>query len=168
MNGLMKLDRIDINILVQLQKDGRISNVNLAEAVGLSPSPCLQRVKRLETAGFITGYEAHINLTKITDSVTVFTEVTLSGHRREDFINFESALREVEELMECHLITGGYDYLLRFITRSIEHYQDVIEGLLDAKVGIDKYFSYIVIKTPIMKSSVPLKSLIARHLPSAL
>ena len=69
MNGLMKLDRIDINILVQLQKDGRISNVNLADAVGLSPSPCLQRVKRLEQAGFITGYEAHINLTRITDSV---------------------------------------------------------------------------------------------------
>ncbi len=163
MNGLMKLDRIDINILVQLQKDGRISNVNLADAVGLSPSPCLQRVKRLEAAGFITGYEAHINLIKITDSVTVFTEVTLSGHRREDFQKFESAIREVDELMECHLITGGYDYLLRFITRSIEHYQEVIEGLLDAKVGIDKYFSYIVIKSPILKSSVPLRSLISRH-----
>ncbi|MCX8955764.1 Lrp/AsnC family transcriptional regulator [Erwinia psidii] len=161
MNGLMKLDRIDINILVQLQKDGRISNVNLADAVGLSPSPCLQRVKRLEAAGFITGYEAHINLTRITDSVTVFTEVTLAGHRREDFMRFEAAIREVDELMECHLITGGYDYLLRFIARSIEHYQQVIEGLLDGSVGIDKYFSYIVIKSPIIKSSVPLRSLIA-------
>ncbi|MDF7659628.1 Lrp/AsnC family transcriptional regulator [Erwiniaceae bacterium L1_54_6] len=163
MNGLMKLDRIDINILVQLQKDGRISNVNLADAVGLSPSPCLQRVKRLEQAGFITGYEAHINLTKITDSVTVFTEVTLSGHRREDFMKFESAVRDVDELMECHLITGGYDYLLRFITRSIEHYQEVIEKMLDEQIGIDKYFSYIVIKSPIMKSSVPLRSLIAKQ-----
>ncbi|KEA54251.1 MULTISPECIES: Lrp/AsnC family transcriptional regulator [Mangrovibacter] len=163
MNGLLKLDRIDINILVQLQKDGRISNVNLADAVGLSPSPCLQRVKRLESAGFITGYEAHINLPKITDSVTVFTEVTLAGHRREDFVKFENAIRDVDELMECHLITGGYDYLLRFITRSIEHYQDVIEKMLDARIGIDKYFSYIVIKSPILKSSVPLRTLLSRH-----
>jgi DNA-binding Lrp family transcriptional regulator len=65
--------------------------------------------------------------------------------------------------MECHLITGGYDYLLRFITRSIEHYQEVIEKMLDAQIGIDKYFSYIVIKSPIMKSSVPLRSLIGKH-----
>ena len=163
MNGLLKLDRIDINILVQLQKDGRISNVHLADAIGLSPSPCLQRVKRLESAGFITGYEAHINLPKITDSVTVFTEVTLSGHRREDFVKFENAIRDVEELMECHLITGGYDYLLRFITRSIEHYQDVIEHMLDARIGIDKYFSYIVIKSPILKSGAPLRTLLSRH-----
>ena len=78
-------------------------------------------------------------------------------------MRFENALREVDELMECHLITGGYDYLLRFITRSIEHYQEVIESVLDAKIGIDKYFSYIVIKSPILKSSVPLRSLIFRQ-----
>ena len=78
-------------------------------------------------------------------------------------MKFESALRDVDELMECHLITGGYDYLLRFITRSIEHYQEVIEKMLDAQIGIDKYFSYIVIKSPVMKSSVPLRSLITRQ-----
>jgi DNA-binding Lrp family transcriptional regulator len=164
MNGFLKLDRIDINILVQLQKDGRISNVNLADAVGLSPSPCLQRVKRLESAGYITGYEAHVNLPKITDSVTVFTEVTLQGHRREEFSRFENCIREYDELIECHLITGGYDYLLRFITRSIEHYQEVIESLLDKNIGIDKYFSYIVIKSPIIKSSVPLRTLLTQQM----
>ena len=160
MNGLLKLDRLDINILAHLQKDGRISNVNLADAVGLSPSPCLQRVKRLEAAGLILGYEAHINIVKITDFVNVFTEVTLTGHRREDFQRFEQGMSKVDELMECHLITGGYDYLLRFVTRTIEHYQEVIESLLDARLGIDKYFSYIVIKSPIMKNSVALKSLL--------
>lgn len=163
MNGLLKLDRLDINILSHLQKDGRISNVNLADAVGLSPSPCLQRVKRLEAAGFISGYEAHINLAKITESVNVFTEVTLNGHRREDFQRFEQGMKQVDELMECHLITGGYDYLLRFVTRSIEHYQEVIENLLDASLGIEKYFSYIVIKSPVMKSSVPLQSLLDKN-----
>ena len=160
MNGLLKLDRLDINILSHLQKDGRISNVNLADAVGLSPSPCLQRVKRLEAAGLILGYEAHINIVKITDFVNIFTEVTLAGHRREDFQRFERGMSKVDELMECHLITGGYDYLLRFVTRTIEHYQEVIENLLDAKLGIDKYFSYIVIKSPVMKNSIPLQSLL--------
>src|SRR5436190_21419904 len=105
MPGLPKLDRIDINILVQLQKDGRMTNVELAEAVGLSPSPCLQRVKRLESAGYIAGYNARICLAKLTDSVTVFTQVTLSDHRRADFIKFESSLRSVEELLECHLVS---------------------------------------------------------------
>ncbi|MBT0726680.1 Lrp/AsnC family transcriptional regulator [Rosenbergiella australiborealis] len=160
MNGLLKLDRLDIAILSHLQKDGRISNVNLADAVGLSPSPCLQRVKRLEASGLISGYQAHINLPKITQFINVFTEVTLKGHRREDFQCFEQGLSQVDELMECHLITGGYDYLLRFVTRTIEHYQEVIENLLDAGLGIEKYFSYIVIKSPIIKNSVPLESLL--------
>jgi hypothetical protein len=86
LNGIPKLDRIDLNILVQLQKDGRMTNANLAEAVGLSASPCLQRVKRLEAAGYIRGYGAQINLAKLTESITVFTEITLVDHRKEDFV----------------------------------------------------------------------------------
>lgn len=96
MAGSLKLDRIDVNILVQLQKDGRMTNVSLADAVGLSPSPCLQRLKRLEAGGYITGYGAHINLAKLADTVTVFTEVTLADHRREDFIKFESSIRNID------------------------------------------------------------------------
>lgn len=161
MPGPPKLDRIDINILVQLQKDGRTTNVNLAEAVGLSPSPCLQRVKRLEAAGYITGYGAYLNLAKLTESVTVFTEVTLFDHRREDFIKFESKIRNIDELMECHLVSGGYDYLLRFLVRSITHYQETIEGLLEMNIGIEKYFSYIVIKSPFVKTALPLRKLLA-------
>ena len=124
MNGVPKLDRIDLNILVQLQKDGRMTNANLADAVGLSASPCLQRVKRLESAGCIKGYGAQVNLAKLTESITVFTEITLVDHRREDFVRFEANLRNVEELIECHLVSGGYDYLLRFMSRSINHYQE--------------------------------------------
>ncbi|PAU54342.1 Lrp/AsnC family transcriptional regulator [Pseudomonas indica] len=163
MEGLVKLDRIDINILVELQKDGRMTNVSLADAVGLSASPCLQRVKRLEAAGYISGYRAHLNLAKITESVTVFTEITLSDHKREDFAKFESNIRLVDEVLECHLISGGYDYLLRFMTRSIQHYQEVIEGLLDKNIGIAKYFSYIVIKSPVLKDGVPLRKLLSHH-----
>src|SRR6185312_1147457 len=108
-----KLDRIDLKILAQLQRTGRITNVELADAVGLSPSPCLTRVKRLEQVGYISGYGAQIDLKKLGDFVTVFTEVTLQDHRSSDFVRFESKIRNVDEIMECYLVSGGYDYLLK-------------------------------------------------------
>ncbi|MHC8290487.1 Lrp/AsnC family transcriptional regulator [Pseudomonas sp. XS1P51] len=160
MDASAKLDRIDLSILVQLQKDGRMTNVSLAEAVGLSPSPCLQRVKRLETAGYISGYEAHVDLAKFASSVTVFTEITLNDHKRADFVKFEAAIRGLDEVLECHLISGGYDYLVRFLTSSIQSYQELMESILDREIGIEKYFSYIVIKTPVVKSAAPLRSLV--------
>jgi len=155
----LKLDRIDINILTQLQRNGRVTNVDLADAVGLSPSPCLLRVKRLEAAGYITGYNAHIDIAKLGETVTVFTEVTLSDHRREDFIKFEASVRTIDEVIECHLISGGYDYLLKFLTRGVAHYQTVIESILERDIGVSKYFSYIVIKSPIVKLNYPLGKL---------
>lgn len=158
-----KLDRIDLSILVHLQAEGQLTNVELAQKIGLSASPCLQRVKRLEAAGLIAGYGARLNLAKLTDVITVFTEVTLSEHRRETLIRFERAVAGVEELTECHLVSGGYDYLLRFVTRSVMHYQAVIEGLLERDVGIAKYFSYVVLKSPIVKTGVPVNSLLSER-----
>lgn len=160
MTGLPRLDRIDLNILVRLQKDGRMTNANLADAVGLSASPCLQRVKRLEAAGYIAGYGAQLNLAKLTESITVFTEITLVDHRKEDFVRFEASLRSVDELMECHLVSGGYDYLLRFVSRNINHYQERMENLLERNIGIEKYFSYIVLKSPIVRNVLPLETLL--------
>lgn len=86
--------------------------------------------------------------------------MTLSDHRREDFLRFEQNIREIDELMECHLISGGHDYLLRFIARSIAHYQSVMETLIEREIGIEKYFSYIVIKSPIVKEQLPLRALL--------
>lgn len=154
-----KLDRIDLNILTQLQRNGRMSNVDLADAVGLSASPCLLRTKRLENAGYITGYGAQLNLAKLGEVVMVFTEVTLTDHRRSDFARFEAVIATIDEVVECHLVSGGYDYLLKFVTRGISHYQAVIEALLDRGLGIEKYFSYIVIKSPLLKPHYPLASL---------
>jgi DNA-binding Lrp family transcriptional regulator len=91
--------------------------------------------------------------------VTVFTEVTLTDHRRDDFRRFEALLAAHEEVVECHLVSGGYDYLLKFITRGVAHYQQVIEGLLEREPGIEKYFSYIVIKSPISRPHLPLDRL---------
>lgn len=155
----MKLDRIDIRILHELQKNGRISNVELAEMVHLSPSPCLMRVKKLQQAGYITGYSAQINIAKLGPTLTVFTEITLKNHRQIDFSRFIQAIEKVEEVVECHLVSGGYDYLLKFVTAGISEYQEIMERLIDSDVGIDKYFSFVVIKTPFTRSHLSLKTL---------
>lgn len=155
----LKLDRLDLRILSQLQKNGRMTNVDLADSVGLSASPCLIRVKRLERAGYISGYGAQIRLDKLGDVLTVFTEVTLSDHHREDFVRFESAIRNIDEIIECHLVSGGYDYLLKFVTRGVNHYQTLIESLLEQNIGIEKYFSFIVIKSPFIKTHYPIERL---------
>ncbi|MDN7675024.1 Lrp/AsnC ligand binding domain-containing protein [Burkholderia oklahomensis] len=162
--GDCKLDKIDLRILAQLQKRDRITNVELADAVGLSPSPCLIPVKRLEKAGYIAGYGADIQLEKLGDVQIVFTEVTLADHRREDFDRFVAAIRNVDAIVECHLASGGYDYLLKFVTRSVSHYQTIIEGLLERNIGIEKYFSHVIIKSPFVKRHYPLEALFAnRH-----
>ena len=159
----LKLDRIDIRILSHLQRNGRVTNVDLADAVGLSPSPCLIRVKRLEKAGYIVGYGAHIQLEKLGTMQLVFTQVTLSDHRREDFAKFEAAIRGIDEIVECHLVSGGFDYLLKFVTRSVVHYQTIVEDVLERSVNIEKYFSYIVIKSPFIKSHYPIEKLFTPH-----
>jgi len=159
MTAPAKLDRIDLKILTELQKNGRITNVDLAAAVGLSPSPCLTRVKRLEQAGYITGYGAQLQLRKLGDVLLVFTEMTLSDHRTDDFSRFEAAIRNVPEIIECHLVSGGYDYLLKFVTNGVNHYQSVIESMLERNIGIEKYFSYIVIKSPFVKHHYPIERL---------
>ncbi|WP_105404671.1 MULTISPECIES: Lrp/AsnC family transcriptional regulator [Neorhizobium] len=155
----MKLDRIDIRILHELQRNGRLTNVELADLVHLSASPCLMRVKKLQQLGYITGYSAHIDLAKLGPSVTIFTEITLSNHRHNDFSRFQQAIEKVEEAIECHVVSGGYDYLIKFVTASISDYQELMERLLTAEIGIDKYFSFIVMKSPFIKHHLPLKTL---------
>ncbi|WAP68486.1 Lrp/AsnC family transcriptional regulator [Jiella pelagia] len=162
-----KLDMIDVKILCELQKNGRITNVELAELINLSPSPCLTRMKRLQAAGYITGYSAQIDIAKLGETLTVFTEVTLKNHRHVDFDRFQAAVRKLDSCVECHLVSGGYDYLLKFITSGIIHYQTTIENLLDQDVGIDKYFSFVVIKTPFIKSHLPLNKLFGDQEPAA-
>jgi len=161
MNGLLKLDRIDINILAHLQQNCQLTNIALADAVNLSPSPCLTRVKRLEKAGYINSYNARLNLVKIVDHIIVFTEVTLAEHNLSDFIRFETEIKRFEALQECHMVSGGYDYLLRFVARNVMGYQQLMESVLERGCGISKYFSYIVIKTVVMRESAPLKILLA-------
>ncbi|WP_018238772.1 Lrp/AsnC family transcriptional regulator [Ensifer sp. BR816] len=155
----MKLDRIDVKILSALQKNGRMTNVELSEMVNLSPSPCLLRVKKLQAEGYIEGYSAQINIGKLGQTLTVFTEITLKNHRQLDFARFLNAIEKVDQVIECHLVSGGYDYLVKFVTAGIEEYQTLMERLLDWEIGIDKYFSFVVLKSPLVKAHLPLESL---------
>ncbi|PSC05316.1 AsnC family transcriptional regulator [Alsobacter soli] len=158
----MKLDQIDVKILAELQKNGRITNVELASLVNLSPSPCLIRVRKLQDEGYITGYSAIVNVAKLGQALTVFTEVTLKNHRQIDFARFVATVEKLDAVMECHLISGGYDYLVKFVTGSIAEYQSIMERLIDQDVGIEKYFSFVVLKSPVVKNHVPLANLFNR------
>ena len=155
------LDRIDLRILAELQTNGRIRNTQLAEVAGLSESPCLQRVKKLEQSGIIAGYRAEVDVGLLAEAVHVFTEITLSDHRRQDFEAFERGIAGFPEVLECHLVSGGYDYLVKFVAGSVAAYQACIDRVLDADLGIEKYFSYVVIKSPIAGRPAPVGRLVA-------
>ncbi|WP_052210874.1 Lrp/AsnC family transcriptional regulator [Rhizobium rhizogenes] len=161
----MKLDHIDIAILCELQKNGRMTNTELAELVNLSPSPCLMRVKKLEAEGYICGYSAQIDLAKLGKAVTVFTEITLRNHRQTDFARFAAAIDRLESAIECHLVSGRYDYLVKFVTSGLVEYQTVMELLIDRDIGIDKYLSFVVLKSPIVKAYRPLDPSVGAVLP---
>ncbi len=128
-----------------------MTNTDLANCVALSPSPCLARVKRLEKEGYIVGYNAQLNLSKLLSLTTVFTEITLEDHHKACFAAFERNIRSVPDVIECHLVSGGYDYLLKFQIKSVAHYQSIMENILEreSEFGVAKYFSCIVIKSPV-------------------
>jgi DNA-binding Lrp family transcriptional regulator len=158
--GAVSIDQFDLKILAHLQREGRCSNVDLANAIGLSQTPCLARTKRLEQLGVIRGYGAHIALDKLGGHVIVFSEVTISSHRRHDFRKFEEAAARHREIVECYNVSGGYDYLLKVVAPSVARFQELMERLLQDDIGIEKFTSRIVLRQPLDKRTYPL-SLIA-------
>lgn len=157
----VKLDAVDLRILATLQREGRITKLALAERVGLSPSPCWERLRRLESAGVIAGYHAKIAGRMLGPMTVVFAEVTLANHRQTDFARFEAAIGEIPEIVECWAVGGGVDYLIKVLTPDVDAYQRLIDGLLAADLGIDRYFTYIVTKPVKEASGLPLDRLVA-------
>lgn len=151
----MKPDKIDFKIIEALQRHGRMTNQQLAETVSLSPSACLERHKKLEKSGIIRNYGADIALEKIAPYSAVLVEVTLKNHLSEDFQRFENAIIRMPEIVECYAVGGGIDYVVKFIAHSIEHYQNMIDKLLDDDIGIDKYFTYFITRQ-IKKTPYPV------------
>ena len=155
-----KLDRIDLRILDAVQRDGRITKLALAEKVGLSPTPCWNRLRKLEESGMISGYHARLSLRSVAPIATVLVEVTLGSHRQADFDRFERTVRDIPEIVACWSVGGGVDYLLKVIARDIDAYQRLIDGLLGREIGIARYFTYIVTKTVKDDTVLPLTDLL--------
>ncbi len=157
MRSAVSFDRFDLKILVHLQREGRCSNVDLAESVGLSPSPCLLRTKRLQETGLIRSYGAEIALEKLGDHVIVFSEVTLGSHRPHDFRKFEEAAVKYEEIVECYNVSGGYDYLLKIVAPGVGYFQALMEKMLDDDIGIERFASRIVLRQSLDRRGYPLR-----------
>ncbi len=150
----MKLDAIDLRILQAVQRDGRITKLKLAEVAGLSPTPCWLRLRKLEQAGIIAGWHARLAPRRVAPFTTVLVEVALANHRQADFERFERAVMEMESVVACWSVGGGVDYFLKVVAQDIDAYQRLIDGMLAAEIGIDRYFTYIVTKT--LKEDEPL------------
>ena len=156
----MKLDAVDLRILDAIQRDGRITKLALAEKAGLSPTPCWMRLRKLEKAGIVSGYHAHLNLRKVAPVATVLMEVTLANHRQADFDRFERAIAAIPEIVACWSVGGGVDYVLKIMTADIDAYQRLVDGLLDREIDIERYFTYIVTKTIKEETGQPLPELL--------
>mgnify|MGYP000362635556 CR=1 FL=1 len=147
------LDATDIRILSAVQKHGQLSKARLAELVNLSQTPCWARLSRLKAAGYIRGYHADIALNKIGDHTQVVVTVSLTNHRKADFERFEAHIQKLDEVVDCIATGGGTDYVLKFITLSLSAFQDLMEAMLSAELGIDRYMTYIVTRE--VKKSLP-------------
>jgi Lrp/AsnC family leucine-responsive transcriptional regulator len=137
-----KLDQIDLDILAALQADGRITNVALAKQVGLSATPCLERVKSLEAAGLITGYVARLSAQALGLGLTVFVQITIERTSQSVFEAFREAVLAIPEIEECHMVAGGYDYLLKVRVPDMAAYRNFLGLVLSGIPGIRETHSY--------------------------
>ena len=153
------LDRIDIRILGSLQRDGRSTIQRLAEKVGLSPRACLERVRRLEAAGFIIGYQAIIAVEQLSQPVTIFAEIALEKHGRHE--RFERRLATIEEVVECWEISGTFDYVVRFTCADLAKYESLTTDLIDdTTLGVARIVSHVALR-PVRRFAGYPESLLA-------
>ncbi len=145
---MIKIDRYNDRILHQLSADGRISNVELAERVGLSPSACLRRVQELERSGVITGYRAILNPAALGKGFTAYVTVGLSNHTKASQEAFEQAMAKAPEVLECHNITGAVEYLLRVEVADLAAYKVFHTNVLGTLPQVSAITSYVVMDSP--------------------
>ncbi|MFP6822818.1 MAG: Lrp/AsnC family transcriptional regulator [Pseudomonadales bacterium] len=152
----MRLDRFDKAILDQLQRDGRISNVQLAALVNLSESACLRRVRVLEKAGLIERYVALLDQKEAGLTGTVFVHIVLGREEQSDLAAFESAVQNIPEVMECYLMTGEFDYLLRVVVSDMADFERIHHSELTRLPGVARVNSSVAIRTVTKKTALPL------------
>ena len=150
------LDNIDRHILAVLQGEGRLSNVELAERVGLTPAPCLRRVRSLEEAGVIQKYAALVNSRAVDLGVTIFAQVTLDKQVKDKLEVFERAVRKWPEVMDCYLMTGDSDYLLRIVLPDVEAYERFLNEALTQVPGVASIKSSFALRQVKYSTALPL------------
>ena len=145
---MVKFDRYNDNILRELERDGRISNIELAERVGLSPSACLRRVQELENSGVIAGYRAVINRESLGIGFSAYLAIGLGDHTMPSQIDFEQAMRDSESVSECHNITGSVEYLVRVEVTDIAAYKKFHADVLGALPQVNSITTYVIMDSP--------------------
>lgn len=152
-----RFDRIDRNILRILQREGRISYTELADRVGLSTTPCMERVKRLEKDGVIEGYHARVNPEALQYSMLVFVEISLSYQSPDAFERFNQAVSQLPYLLECHLVSGDADYLIKARISDMSQYRELLGDMLLTLPGVKNSKSYIVMEEVKETSELPVE-----------
>jgi Lrp/AsnC family leucine-responsive transcriptional regulator len=151
------LDKYDKAILAALQKDGRISNQELADQIGLSPSPCLRRVRALEDSGLIVGYRALLDAKKIGLTLMALIGISMDQHTPERFANFESEISAIPEVLECLLITGQQsDYQLKVVVADMDGYQHLLLNKITRIAGVTGVHTSFVLRPVINRTALPL------------
>jgi Lrp/AsnC family leucine-responsive transcriptional regulator len=154
----MQIDRFDRHILRVLQADGRISNQELADRIGLSPSPCLRRVRALEQSGIITGYRAILDAKGLGLSLLALVHISMDRHTPERFANFEDRIKALPEILECLLITGqDADYQLKVIVRDMDAYQALLLNKITRIEGVSGVHSSFVMRRVVDNTALPLE-----------
>jgi len=156
----MELDRYDRHILEALQQDGRISNQDLADRIGLSPSPCLRRVRALEESGIIAGYHAQLDAKKLGLTLMALIHISMDRHTPARFANFEKKISEIPGVLECLLITGqDADYQLKVVVRDMDAYQELLLNKITRIEGVTGVHSSFVLRRVVDKISLPLENI---------
>ncbi len=151
-----ELDRIDRQILEAMQKQGRISNAALSEQVNLSPSACHRRVQRLEQAGFIQGYVALLDPRRVRRAAVVFVEITLAAQAEEVLDAFEREVAKMPDLLECHLMAGTADYLLKIAAQDTDHFAQIHRRYLTRLPGVAQMHSSFALRTVFKTTALPV------------
>ena len=149
------MDKIDRHILEVLQKEARLSTAELSERIGLSPSPCARRLKRLEDEGYIENYQANVNKTKVGIAMSFFVEVSLNSHQEYSIATFEKALSDMDEVINGHVVSGSYDYLLEVVSPNLDGYERFTHKL-HKLASVKDIHTHLSVRKVIKKTTLPI------------
>ncbi|ADY52535.1 transcriptional regulator, AsnC family [Pseudopedobacter saltans DSM 12145] len=149
----MELDKIDLNILKIMQENGRITNLQLSQMIGLSPAPTLERVRKLENSGYIKSYHALVDEEKLGLGIKTFIQVSLDFHQNDTIDTFQKEIQQIKEVTECHHVTGQYDFILKVYVKDIKAYEQLIMNKI-SKISVVKTFQTLMILSTSKKEPI--------------